>query len=231
MITTRTLTVVTLGLVLSTHALQGQDRSRYRDFRLGSDLQSVSALTTAVGSDAKTIHQRPAVIQQLVWRPPYFLRGTAAPQNDPVQQIVFSFYNDQLFRLAITYDRQRTEGMTDTDLIEAISTTYGPPLQPAVKKARAVASELEEESGTPVTRWGGVDYSVALYRLSYASGFRLIVSSPSLEALAQTAEAEAIRLDGREAPQREIARQKKEAEDTRLSQEKARLTNKAAFRP
>jgi hypothetical protein len=38
-------------------------------------------------------------------------------------------------------------------------------------------------------------------------------------------------MDEREAPQREIARQKKETEDARTSQEKARLANKAAFRP
>ena len=52
-----------------------------------------------------------------------------------------------------------------------------------------------------------------------------------LEALARTADAQAIRLDQREAPQREIAREKKEVEDTRLSQAKARAANKAAFRP
>jgi hypothetical protein len=57
------------------------------------------------------------------------------------------------------------------------------------------------------------------------------VTSPRLEALARTAAAQAIRLDEHEAPQREIARQKKEVEDARLSQEKARITNKAAFRP
>jgi hypothetical protein len=38
MINTRTLAIVALGLVLSVHALQGQDRSRYRDFQLGGDL-------------------------------------------------------------------------------------------------------------------------------------------------------------------------------------------------
>jgi hypothetical protein len=38
-------------------------------------------------------------------------------------------------------------------------------------------------------------------------------------------------LDDREAPQREIARQKKETEDARASQEKSRVANKAAFRP
>ena len=101
----------------------------------------------------------------------------------------------------------------------------------AVQKTRAVASQVEEESGTPVARWGNADYSVVLYRSSYASGFRIIVISPQLEALARTADAQALRLDEREAPQREIARRKKETDDTRASQERARIANKAAFRP
>ena len=61
--------------------------------------------------------------------------------------------------------------------------------------------------------------------------FQIIVTSPRLDALARTADARAIRLDQREAPQREIARQKTEAEAARASQEKARLANKAVFRP
>lgn len=231
MINTRTLTVVALGLVFSTHALEGQDRSRYRDFQLGSDLPSVSALTKVAASDAKTIHQRPAVIQELVWRQPYFVSGSTAPRNGPVRQIVFSFYNDQLSKMVVDYDHDRTAGMTDADMIEAIPTAYGPPLKPAATKTRAGASQVEEGSGTPVARWGDADYSVVLYRSSSASGFRVIVASPRLEALARTADAQAIRLDEREAPQREIARQKKEGQDTRVSQGKARLANKAAFRP
>jgi hypothetical protein len=231
MINARTLTIVALGLVVSTQALQGQDRSRYRDFQLGADLPSVSALAKVAASDAKTIHQRPAVIQELEWRPPYFISRSTASQNDPVRQIVFSFYNDQLSKMVVDYDHDRTAGMTDADLIEAISTAYGPPLKLAVKKTRAVASQVEEQSGTPVARWGDADYSVVLYRSWYASGFRIIVTSPLLDALAQTADTQAIRLDEREAPEREIARQKKEVEDTRASQEKARIANKAAFRP
>jgi hypothetical protein len=120
--------------------------------------------------------------------------------------------------------------MTDADMIDAISTEYGPPSKPALKNTRTVASQVEQESGAAVARWGAADYSVALYRSSYA-GFRLIVSSPRLEPLARTANAQALRLDEREAPQREIARQKKEEEDTRAAHEKARTANKASFRP
>jgi hypothetical protein len=41
--------------------------------------------------------------------------------TDPVERIVFSFCNDQLFRVAIDYGHDRTEGMTDADMVEAIS--------------------------------------------------------------------------------------------------------------
>jgi len=100
-----------------------------------------------------------------------------------------------------------------------------------VRKTPAVASQFETESTTPIARWGDADYSVVLHRSSYASGFRVIVASPRLEALARTADAQAIQLDKQEAPEREIARRKKAVEDTRVSEEKARTANKANFRP
>ena len=59
----------------------------------------------------------------------------------------------------------------------------------------------------------------------------MIVTAVRLDALARVAEARALRLDDREAPQREIARQKKEADDARASHQKARVANKAAFKP
>jgi hypothetical protein len=237
MIITRTLAMVALVLVLSTDSLRGQGRPQYRDFQLGGDLASVSALAGVTGSEAKTVHQRPAVMQELEWRPQFSLSGATPTETDPVQQIVFSFYNDQLSKMVVDYDHDRTAGMTDADMIEAISTAYGPPVKPAAKKTRTVLSPLEGESGTAVARWGDADYSVVLYRSSdlygssSSSRFRLIVTSSRLEALARTADAQAIRLDAHEAPQREIARQKKEVTDARVSQEKARLANKAAFRP
>lgn len=222
-------------VALFSQALHGQDGARYREFQLGSNLPSVSALTSVAATEAKTIHQRPALLQELEWRRPYFVSGSTTPQDDPVKQIAFSFYDDQLSKIVVEYDRDRTAGMTDADMIDAISTAYGSVVKPSAKtapaKPRSAASDLEEKSGTPVARWGGADYSVVLYRSSYAQGFQLVVASPKLDALARTADAQAIRLDEREAPQREIARQKKEVEAARATQEKARLANKAVFRP
>jgi hypothetical protein len=215
---------------LSAPLLYGQSGARYRDFQLGSDLASVSALAGVAVSDATVVHQRPVVVHELRWRPPYTLRGPTAVSPDPVEQIVFSFYNDQLFRLVIDYDRDRTEGMTAADMIEAISAAYGSQAKVPPKTALAT-SQVAQESGTTLARWGDTDYSVVLYRLSYASGFRMIVASVRLEALARAAEAQALRLDERDAPKLELARLKKEADDARAVQEKARLANKAGFRP
>ena len=223
--------VCALGILLSTQALQSQDRSRYRDFQLGRDLASISALSGMAATEAKTIHLRPALMQELQWQRPYFGSGATAAHTDPVKQIVFSFYNDQLSKMVVDYDYERTAGMTDADMIDAISTEYGPRLNPGVKPGRVEPSRVEDESGTPVARWGDGDYAVVLYRSSYRSGLRIIVTSPRLEALARTAGAEAVRLDQREAPGRELARQKKETDDRRAAEEKARLANKPAFRP
>ena len=71
-----------------------------------------------------------------------------------------------------------------------------------------------------------------MYRASsYREVFRLIVTDPALDDLARKATTQAVRLDEREAPNREIARQKKERDDGRAAAEKARVANKAVFRP
>ena len=82
-----------------------------------------------------------------------------------------------------------------------------------------------------VAEWGSGEYAAVLYRSSYASGFRMVVTSPRLTALARKAEAQALRLEERDAPQRERARQQKEAETERAAKAKARSANKAAFKP
>lgn len=221
-----------LGIVLSANALAAQDLGRYREFQLGSDVGAVSTVTGVSVSEVKVVHQRPAVIQELTWRPRYAVRRSSDPEADAAEQIVFGFYNDQLFRLTVDYDRERTEGLTDADMIEAISAIYGAQLKPTVSRTRQAPSSYGEEPGTPVARWENADYSLMLYRsASYAASFRLVMTAGPLAALARTAAARAVVLDAREAPQREAAREKKEADDRRAAEEKARSTNKTTFRP
>jgi len=226
----RTLVTTALLVAVIPVLLHGQDRARYRDYQLGASLASVSAIPGVTATDAKAIHERPAVRQELQWRRPY-VHSTPPVPIDPAKEILFSFYDDQLTRIVVDYDPDQTAGMTDADLTEAISTLYGPVSKPGAKSSRTLPSRFETESGTVVARWGDADVAVALLRTSYASGFRLIVTSPRLDALAEAAEAKAQRLDVVEGPRRERDLQKKEAADAQALLEQARLTNKAAFRP
>jgi hypothetical protein len=226
-----TLTIGVVGVVLLTHGLEGQSLAQYRNFELGSDLVAVSTLAGIASPEAKVVHQRPALLQDLEWRPARWLLASTSASTDPVEQIVFSFYNNQLFRVVVDYARDRTEGMTDTDMIEAISAAYGTSVKRKLGATR-VASKVEIESGSPVARWAGADHAVVLYRVStYREGFRLIVTEPVLDALARKATIVAERLDEQEAPRREMDRQKKARDDGRAAAEKARSANKGVFRP
>jgi len=231
MMNTRTLTICAIGTVLLTHGTAGQSLAQYRNFELKSDLAAVSTLTGVPAAEAKTIHKRPAVMQDLEWRPSHWVTPSSEASTDPVEQMAFSFYNNQLFRIVVDYGYDRTEGMTDADVIEGISAVYGIPVKRTPVAARA-ATRIEIESGSPVARWGDAGHSVVLYRNSSSKKtFRLIVTDPALDDMARKAESQAARLDEQEAPSREVARQKKERDDSRTAAEKARVVNKGVFRP
>jgi hypothetical protein len=215
-------------LFATTTPARAQSPTHYRDYELGSSVASISALVGMKVSDARIIHERPAVIQDLEWRRPLAFSDVAT--KDPVEQIVFSFYNDRLFKLVIEYDRHRTEGMTDADMVEAISVLYGARSQLPPKNGRAI-SLLVTDPGTRIAGWGDADYSAVLYRSSYAAGFRMIVTGTQLDSLARVADAQAVKLEERDAPKLAIAKQKKEDADLLAAQAKARVINKTAFRP
>ena len=216
-------------LILSTQLLDAQDRMRYREFQLGSDVASIAKLIGSAPSDVKLVHQRPAVMKDIEWRPRYFSRGVSQ-QTDPVELIVFRFYDDQLFRVVVDYDRDRTEGMTATDMIEAITAEYGTASRVLPVANRAPTLDYGA-ADAPVAIWGDKESTVTLLRVAYPVSFRLVVALTRLDNLARTASAEAVRLDVKEAPQREIARQKKESDDAIAALEKAKTENKAVFRP
>jgi hypothetical protein len=206
----------------------GADFSRYRAFQLGSSLSAVSTGAGIAVTEATVLHARPALLQDLTWRLERWTGGS--PTTDPVNQIRFSFYNDQLFRLVVEYAADRTQGMTDADLIGALSTSYGRPLRPTGVVSSSPAPDLE--GGTLVARWGNAQYDLLVYRPpSYGAPMRLIVTDTRLERMARQAQVESQRLDEQEAPQRELARQKKDLDDSHAAAEKARETNKAMFRP
>jgi hypothetical protein len=205
-----------------------QDLSRYREFQFGTNLLAVAKQADMKPSEAKVIHQRPAVIQELEWRLQRS-RGSS-PEADPVKEVLFSFYNGELFRMLVTYDQYRTQGLTDEDMVEAISATYGTATRPAAKMIFP-SLHVYNDSEKVIARWEDLQYSFNLFRFSYQPTLGVVVFSKRLDALARAAIVEATRLDEQEAPQREIERQKKQDEENRAAQEKARPANKANFRP
>ena len=133
--------------------------------------------------------------------------------------------------MVVNYDRYRTEGLTDEDMVEAISAKYGTATRPADKIILFSSFQVYNDSENVIARWEDSEYSFNLFRSSYQPTFGMLVFSKRLDPLAGKAIIEAIRLDEREAPQREIERQKKQAEENRAALEKARLMNKPNFRP
>ena len=212
----------------SAASIEAQDLSRYREFQFGMGLPAVAKLTDMKSSEAKVIHQRPAVIQELKWQPELSL--SSSPQADPVRSILFSFYNGELFRIVVSYDRYKTQGLTTKDVVEAISTEYGTATRPAAEITFS-SSHVYDDSEVVIARWEDSQYSFNLFRSSYQPTFGMVAFSKRLDALAREAVVEAIQLDEQEAPQREIDRQMKADDESRAAQQKARIANKPNFRP
>ena len=210
-------------LLLFSPLLSGADLSTYRGFQFGMSLSTAVKHSGMDISEVTTIHQRPARIEELAWNPGRF--SGASLDIDPVQQVVFSFYNGQLFRMVVDYESQKTEGLSADDIIEAVSVKYGAAHKPGV--TMVLPSHFSEDTVQVVARWEDADYSLNLVQLPYASTFRLLILSRALNGLAEAAVADGIRLDTEEAPQR----QKMKEQDAQTELDKARPVNKEHFRP
>ena len=224
MISTRIVAISVLGAALSAPFVCAGDLSRYREFQFAMDLPAVIKQAKLEPPEPKLIHQRPAVIQELAWHPERLLGSSL--ETDPVNEVIFSFYNGELFRIVVNYDRYKIEGLTTEDMIEALSADYGP----ATKPAAEIALDRNERQKV-LARWEDPQYSVNLVRSYYGLTFTMVVFSKRLDPLARAAITEAIQIERQEAPQREIERQKKQDEEMRVVHEKARLVNKPSFRP
>ena len=207
-------------------AVAAADLSRYRDFEFGAGLPVVAKQAGMPPSQAKAIHRRPVLIQTLEWRPQPLGRSTKA---EPVQAVLFSFYDGELYRIAVEYDPYQTKGLTTEDIVEAISVNYG-----LAERSPDVNKTLQGPFGEKedvVARWQDSQYRYDLVHLPYGPTFKLIGVSKKMEAPAEAAVLEAKRLDDQDAPSREAARLAGEQEAAKVTLEKARLVNKPNFRP
>lgn len=216
-------------ILLASSPLAAADLGTYREFTIGASTADVIARTGAAERDMKTVHERPALLQELSWRPRY-ASGRNSADRDSVAAIVFSFIDNQLFRMTIDYDRSRTEGLTKEDMITSLSAMYGPrSTRPAPIAPRPEFDSLD--TPTVFATWRQGDVMLTLNQSTYGGGFSLVIISVPLEALARKAQATAVTMDAREAPARDAARAKEQADAARAAAEKTRTTNKDTFKP
>jgi hypothetical protein len=215
-----------VGLALSAHA-SAQDVFRYREHALESSLETVIVATRARADDVRLLHERPARIQELQFRAPY---QSDSEEADPMQSILFRFVDGQLYQLVVTYNRERTEGLSDADVVNSLRDEYGPPVSGATT-VRVDGPGGTFSAMTAVAKWETESSRLLLVRDKYVHDFQLVFTSRSLESRAVAAAREAVRLDVLEAPRRESEQRRKAAADAEAAREKSRRANKEAFRP
>jgi hypothetical protein len=211
-------------VLLAAPLLRAQDFSKYRHFTLGMSLSRVLEHTNQKMADVKLIHGRPALVQEVNWWPPN-LPGTSY-QSDTVEQILFSFYNGELYKISVTYDQTSTEGLTQEDMVKSISEKYGPPTYVALP-IDLTKNDSYDVTQKPVASWADAQYSFNLVRSSFNDHLGLVIYSKRFNAAAELSIAEAVKLEEQEGPQREAERQKKETDDL----EAARQKNRKIFLP
>src|SRR5579871_4220551 len=211
-----------------------QDFSTYRGFHLGANAQEIEQHLGSQTVDLRVIHQRPAVIEEFDWNIP---QGSTSPKSGPpgaadaLRSIKFSFYDHQLFRMVVTYDPRKTEGLMNDDVIEAISTQYGKAATRAGLVDVASSGALFPDNQNAVAVWESPEYSYTLFQASYSREYGLVIVSKARAELAKTAAEQSVRLDKIEAPEKALELQKKQDADRRDADAKARLVNKPNFRP
>jgi hypothetical protein len=215
-------------IVLAVSTVSSAELSRYREFELGATVATVTAVTQNAAR-LTTIHNRPALLQQLEWRPRY-MAGAPQPDRDSIGEVVFSFVDDQLFKMAIEYARDRTSGLTTDDMVGSLTAVYGAPSSPSPQR-RTTSSAVALDAAVVIAEWRHADTTVVLQRKEYSESFFLVITSLPLDIIARKAQATAVAMDQREAPAREAALLKKQADDDKAAAETTRTANKKVFRP
>jgi hypothetical protein len=204
--------------------LQGQDLSKYRGFSIGTSMANVLKLSDQKLADVKTIHGRPMLIQELTWWPSSSPGLSSRPEA--VEQILFSFCNDRLYKISVTYEHSSTEGLTAADMVKSISAKYGPPTGVELE-IDPVMNTLYDMKQGPLASWQDSQYSFDLVRTSLSDHFGLVIYSKSANAEVELATAQALKLEELERPEKEADQKKKEADDLEAVREK----NQKSFHP
>jgi hypothetical protein len=164
------------------------------------------------------------LFQELTWHPANGIG--VAYRSESVDELDFSFYKGELYKMVVTYDRASTEGLTADDMVKSIAAKYGPATSIALEIDFA-GNEQYELRQKPVASWEDSQYSFNLVRPQFSNAFQLVIYSKRGNAEADAALAEVVKMDELEAPQKAVARQKKDADDREIMRQK----NQKSFRP
>lgn len=204
-------------ILLPAPLIYGQDLSKYRTFSLGMSLARVSKQIGTNSNGPSLIHERPAVIQELT---SVSLSSSlrSSDQSDPAPQMIFGFYNGDLYRIEVSYDQRATDGLTAEDMVRAVSALYGTATRPAAE----INAPMKTSDGSKqkvIARWEDSQNSVSLFHSSTLDYFGLVVLSKRVDADAEAAIIESAKLDKEEAPQKEADRQKKAADSLEVDRQ------------
>jgi hypothetical protein len=202
----------------------GQDLATYRNFHLGASLATIAA-RAGVSPEPRVIFRHPALLQELMWQP----AASDAQLPEAVRKVVFSFYNDELFRIVVDYDPRRTAGMTSADMIDALSKAFGLATLPSTGFLPLARSTIGN-GGALIVSWEDADHSASLTSRP-PSIFALVMTSKRVAALATVAAADATWMERLDAPLREAELAQQQTQASRDKEEAARHVNRAAFRP
>jgi hypothetical protein len=200
--------------------------SHYRGITLGDSVEKVADQLKVEKSAIKVVHERPALVQQITWRPSRYISGSTH-ESDPLSEMVLTFHVGRLARIAVAYDRERTEGLTNEDLLEVFQGLYGPPMLQSVTTVTPVSSTDPEVFGS----WRDAESLVLLSRERYPSRVGLTITAIASDLAMQESIADGQRLDATEAPARDLARRTAEATAMQTRDDKVRRDNKAGFKP
>jgi hypothetical protein len=220
------LLIVSSGSGLSIAAGAPTTALRYRDFIIGG---SMGTVRNALGPHAREVEvrfDRPVPLHRLMWRPA-FLTASGDQADDSIREIVFDFVADQLYRMTVSYDERKTDGLTHADVLTSLEDTFGP--ASVRKSGRGGVSAVGD--ATILAQWRTADGEISLRHFDYSRSYQLRLSSTALESAARVAETRAVALEARERPARAAAQRRQLAEDERIERQSVRDRNKAGFRP
>lgn len=199
--------------------------AHYRGVTLGDSLATVKTHLGAEPTTITVLHEKPSLIQELAWRPQRFISGvTVTP--DPLSEMVLTFHQDRLVRIVAIYDRDKTRGLTDADMLELITSIYGPALLPS-----GVAVVNPKDPRKQIGTWSDINTRVVLWSEEHPRRLGLTISADGDAARLDEAAASGAALVAAAEPLRRRLLEEAAAAAIVDREAKIRAENKAKFKP